>query len=152
MNKRIDRISPMIYCLLIVTSFVLILCIPQTRSVFKEVTAMHPFLMGFVKFSLLATVGEIFAARLEKKCWQFPRGVVAKFIVWGFFGIVIALMFKVYSGGVAFIIQSGIIDGKVGGIWSAFLTSLIMNATFGMALMISHKVTDTMINLGYVLK
>src|SRR5665647_506686 len=102
MNKRIDRISPMIYCLLIVTSFVLILCIPQTRSVFKEVTAMHPFLMGFVKFSLLATVGEIFAARLEKKCWQFPRGVVAKFIVWGFFGIVIALMFKVYSGGVAF--------------------------------------------------
>ncbi len=146
-NKK--NIGPMLFCIVVLVVFILVLVIPLSRELFKAATAAHPFIMGFVKFSLLATVGELFAIRLTKKTWCFPSGVAARACIWGFLGIVIALMFKVYSGGVAYIIELGLIPGISGRFGPAFLCSLLMNATFAPTMMIFHKITDTAITMKY---
>lgn len=145
--KKPNNIFPLFFSVAVVAVFVLVLALPGSREVFKAMTAAHPFVMGFVKFAFLATVGELIAIRLQRKQWLLPVGVFAKFIVWGLFGIVIALMFKVFAGGVGLLLANGILPGEGIALWSAFLTSLLMNATFGIALMSSHRVTDTIIVL-----
>jgi len=146
-NKK--NIGPLLFSIIVLAVFILILVISPSRELFKAATAAHPFLMGFVKFSLLATVGELFAIRLTKKTWRFPSGIAARACIWGFLGIVIALMFKVYSGGVAYIIQLGLFPGLSGRLFSAFVCSLLMNTTFAPTMMIFHKITDTAITMKY---
>ncbi|HVI40758.1 MAG TPA: hypothetical protein VM577_08860 [Anaerovoracaceae bacterium] len=147
MEKQKSDLFPLCFSIAAVAAFILVLTIPGSREVFKTMTATHPFVMGFVKFAFLATVGELIAIRLQKKRWLLPVGVFAKFIVWGLFGIVISLMFKIFAGGVGLLLANGILPGEGIAVWSAFLTSLLMNSTFGIALMSSHKVTDTIIVL-----
>lgn len=146
-KKQNTSLFPLCFSIVVVAAFVLVLAIPGSREAFKAMTAAHPFVLGFVKFAFLATVGELIAIRLQKKQWLLPVGVFAKFVVWGLFGIVIALMFKIFAGGVGLLLANGILPGEGIALWSAFLTSLLMNATFGIALMSSHRVTDTIIVL-----
>lgn len=147
MIKKQNNLFPLFFSILVIAAFILVLAIPASREVFKAMTGAHPFLMGFVKFAFLATVGELIAVRLQKKQWLLPTGVFAKFIVWGLFGVVIALMFKIFAGGVGFLLANGILPGEGNALWAAFLTSLLMNSSFGIALMGSHRVTDTIIVL-----
>lgn len=147
MKTQKSELFPLCFSIVAVAAFVLVLAIPGSREVFKTMTAAHPFIMGFVKFAFLATVGELIGIRLQKKRWLLPLGIFVKFIVWGLFGIVIALMFKVFAGGVGLLLANGVLPGEGIAVWSAFLTSLLMNLTFGIALMSSHRVTDTIIVL-----
>ena len=141
--------GPLLFSIAVLTVFILVLVITPSRELFKAATSAHPFLMGFVKFALLATVGELFAIRLTRKSWSFPSGFGARAFIWGFLGMVIALMFKVYSGGVAYIIQLGLIPAGSGRLLPALLCSLLMNATFAPTMMIFHKITDTAITMKY---
>jgi hypothetical protein len=143
------RVGPQLFCVAVLAAFILVLAFPPSKEAFKAATGAHPFLMGFVKFSLLATVGELLAIRLSKKSWSFPSGFFERAFVWGFLGMVIALMFKLYWGGVAYLIQLGLIPGASGRLLPAFLCSLLMNVTFGPTMMIFHKITDTAITMMY---
>lgn len=51
----------------VLAAFAAVLIIPQSREVFKSLSSAHPYIMGFIKFGLLATVGEVLALRLRKK-------------------------------------------------------------------------------------
>ncbi|HWQ77913.1 MAG TPA: hypothetical protein VN381_03810 [Anaerovoracaceae bacterium] len=146
-NKK--SAGPLLFSIIVLAAFILVLAFTPSRELFKAATAAHPFLMGFAKFALLATVGELLAIRLTKKFWSFPSGFFARAFVWGFLGMVIALMFKVYWGGVAYIIQMGFIPGASGPLLPAFLCSLVMNVTFAPTMMIFHKITDTAITMKY---
>lgn len=138
--------GPMMFSILVILAFILILTIPASREIFKAVTASHPFLTGFIKFSLLATVGELIAIRLTSNSWSFPSGVLERAFIWGFLGLVITLIFKVFVGGVAYAIQLGLFPFS-GRLFTAFLCSLLMNATFAPTMMIFHKITDTAISM-----
>jgi hypothetical protein len=111
MKEQKSSLFPLCFSIATVAAFVLVLAIPGSREVFKAMTAAHPFVMGFVKFAFLATVGELIAIRLQKKQWLLPTGIFAKFIVWGLFGVVIALMFKIFAGGVGLLLAGGILPG-----------------------------------------
>lgn len=50
----------------VLAAFAAVLIIPQSREVFKSLSSAHPYIMGFIKFGLLATVGEVLALRLRK--------------------------------------------------------------------------------------
>lgn len=149
MEKNKRNVAPQMFSTTVLAVFVLILVISPSRELFKETTAAHPFIMGFVKFSLLASVGELIAIRLTKKSWAFPSGFLARAFIWGFLGIVIALMFKVFSGGVAYILQLGLLPSFSGRLWPAFLCSVMLNAIFAPTMMIFHKITDTAITMKY---
>lgn len=98
--------------------------------------------MGFLKFTFLATVGELIAARISSGLWLLPPKIVARALIWGFIGAVLAFMLKIYSGGVTAVLAAGVLPGANSLFLKALLTSAVMNITFGPVMMGFHKMTD----------
>lgn len=140
MKKKIVII---LYILVSILGFAVILVIPASREVFKSLSSGHPYIMGFVKFALLATAGELIATRMAKKEWGVPPVIVARFVIWGFIGIWITFMMKVFSAAVA----SGVLPGSDIVFLKAFYTSVIMNTTFGPTFMALHKCSDRFLEM-----
>jgi len=70
---------------------VIFLILPSTHDLFIQFTARHPYYAGFIKFLVLATMGELLAIRIVSINWSAPTALVYRAIVWGFLGM--ALMF-----------------------------------------------------------
>jgi hypothetical protein len=146
-QKPKQTIAACLYCVAVILAFVLVLVIQSSRDIFLVLTGKHPFIMGFVKFALLATAGEIIALKISGGLFQFPRGMLFKMAVWGFIGMAIALMTPVFAAGVSQAQQNGILPGAGSVLATAFLTSLINNLGFGAAMMGFHTLSDTVIEL-----
>jgi hypothetical protein len=111
--------------------------------------------MGFIKFAVLATMGELLALRLAKGVWMHPVGMIAKIAVWGLIGVLIPFMFSFYSKGVsAMLEQVKVSQGTslLSIVYPAFLTSIIMNLTFGIVFMAMHRMSDTYIEMRFTHK
>lgn len=123
---------------------------------FKTATATHPYLMAFVKFAILATLGEMLALRIRKGVYNEPGfGIAPRMIVWGFLGMAITMSMVIFKNGTPYFLASlGISDlgtiqsvfsasaltwGKVG---VAFAVSVLMNSIFAPVMMTFHKCTD----------
>ena len=126
----------------------MLLIIPSTHFVFTAMTATHPYLMGFVKFAFLATMGELLALRLVQGDWKKPKGLLYKALIWGFLGMIIVLVFDIYAGGVTGSIKKGLLPSLGGNLGTAFFTSALMNLLFAPTFMAFHRITDTYIDLG----
>lgn len=136
-----------ILTLLLITA---LLVIPATQQIFIHLTNNYPYVMGFFKFAVLATMGELLALRLANHTWKKPVGLLYKVIVWGIIGVLITYMFSFYSAGVAAMLEgSRIASGILSTLISAFLTSLIMNLTFGIVFMALHRISDTYIEMRF---
>ena len=129
--------------------FVAILVVPATHKVFMDFTTAHPYLGGFIKFAILATMGELLAIRITKGDWLMPVGVIYRMIIWGFLGMVITLIFKIFGGGIALAMSNGALPGGDSKLLFAFFVASIMNCTFGPSFMAFHRCTDTYIDLKY---
>lgn len=117
-----------------------------TRELFEAATASQPYVMGFLKFAILATMGELLAVRIVKGEWEKPSGLAFRAFIWGFLGVVIVLIFKVFAGGVLFAQANGFLPTGHK-ILFAFFTSALMNMTFAPTMMGFHRITDTYIDL-----
>ncbi len=120
---------------------------PLTHDSFMNFTGAHPYIGGFIKFSILATLGELLAIRLSKGDYQKPHGLIARFILWGLIGILITLMFQIFSNGVLAAMDQGFLPGKGSAFLFALFTSSIMNLTFAPTFMAFHRYTDTVLDL-----
>lgn len=131
--------------LVLITSF---LIAPQSRELFINTTASHPYVMGFVKFAILSIMGEFLAVRLVSGHWQMVGGLLPKMFIWGLLGVAIVLMFALYTGGVDSASASGLLYTGYPGIkiLRAFYISAFMNLTFGPVFMAAHRITDTWID------
>jgi hypothetical protein len=125
------------------------LVVPATRQVFEFLTKAHPYLIGFAKFFVLATMGELLALRIVTGAWAAPRGLVQRAVIWGLLGMTIVLIFDVLAGGVAGSIRKGMLPGGESKLAFAFFVSTIMNLTFAPAMMLTHRMTDTWLDLRY---
>ncbi|MDA3932460.1 MAG: hypothetical protein PF513_06965 [Tenericutes bacterium] len=138
-----------IYILVIIGLFVF----ESTRLFVETQTKNHPYILGFIKTSILATSGELLASRIVTGNYFTKKGLLYRFIVWGILGMGFVLMFNVYSKGVIDSININLLPhlnntGFINNLYQAFLISLIMNLTFAPAFMMLHRVTDTYIDLG----
>ena len=135
--------------LILILAIVFFLLIPQTRDMFELATNAHPYLMGFIKFAILATMGEFLTLRIVNKKWKKPVGVPYRIIVWGFLGVVIVLVFDLFNSGVKEMLSNGMLPGKSSGFTLAFFTSLLMNSFFAPTMMAFHSITDAYIDLSH---
>lgn len=128
-----------------------VLIIPASREVFKTLSNTHPYLMGFAKFALLATAGELLAVRLAKKEWMLPSYVWARFLIWGIIGIWITYMMKIFGAGVGALMSSGLLPNPSNALLNsfikAFFISATMNLSFGPTFMALHKCSDTYLDI-----
>jgi hypothetical protein len=128
------------------------LAFEQTRNLFNAATSAHPYIMGFVKYSILATMGELLAIRIVSKDWKRPSGFIYRAIIWGFLGMVFVIIFKIFNQGVIAAQHAHYLPALASGfgalLLTSFLTSVFMNVFFAPTFMAFHRVTDTYIDLG----
>lgn len=130
-------------------TFIAILIVPSTHEVFIKFTTTHPYIGGFIKFFILATMGELLAIRIVSGQWNIPCGIAYRAIIWGFLGMVIVLIFNVFAVGVKGALMKGLLPGGDSNLAFAFFVSSIMNLTFAPTMMAFHRITDTYIDLKY---
>ena len=139
------------YVVLALCSFAAILIIPASREVFKTLSSTHPYIMGFIKFAILATAGELLAIRLAKKQWALPSYVWARFLIWGVIGIWITYMMKIFGAGVDALMGAGLLPTAQNALFNsfikAFFISATMNLSFGPTFMALHKCSDTYLDI-----
>ena len=133
----------------ILAAFVGFIALPTTHNIFVTFTAGHPYISGFIKFALLATMGEMLVVRLSTKAWKKAPGFIWRVAVWGFLGMVITLIFSIFSGGVMGALDKGLLIGKGNTFAFAFFTSFWMNMTFAPTMMAFHRFTDTYLDLKF---
>lgn len=129
--------------------WILILAIPTTRVVFIEVTDAHPYLGGFFKFFILASMGDWLGVRILKGEWIIPKGFIFKAVVWGVIGMMITLVFTVFTSGAGAAQSVGRLPFAGSKLAQAFFGSTIMNLTFGPMMYIYHKFGDLFIDVKY---
>lgn len=122
--------------------------VPGSRTAVMGFTAQHPYIMGFVKFGILASMGELVAVRIGSGAWKKTIGFGWKAVVWGVIGMVVTLMFEMFSSGVRGAIGKGLLWAGPSGFdrfGTAFLISSTMNLVFAPVFMTAHRFTDTYI-------
>jgi hypothetical protein len=103
--------------------------------------------VGFAKFCVLATLGELMALRIVGGAWKAPVSLVPRALIWGFLGMAIVLVFEVFGAGVAGVLKKGLLPGGGSRLAFAFFVSTIMNLTFAPVMMLTHRMTDTYLDL-----
>lgn len=120
-----------------------------TRNFFLTFAAEYKLLGGFVKFFVLASIGDFISIRLKSGTWILPKNMFFKAVVWGFIGMVIVIIFGIFSGGVASLQAVGVLPFEGGLIATAFFISFFMNLTFAPTMMAFHRMTDTYLDMKY---
>ena len=130
-------------------AFITILVVPVTHEMFVKFITEHAYMGGFIKFFMLATMGELLARRIVTGDWNIPNGLLYRAFVWGLLGMVIVLIFSVFAAGIAGALENGFLPGGNSKFAFAFFVSFIMNLSFAPTMMAFHRVTDTFIDLKY---
>jgi hypothetical protein len=136
--------------IVVITAFVLM---PSTKPIFNELTMKYPYIMGFIKTAILASMGEILVSRIKTGRYFSGKGFMMKSIVWGFLGMIFVLIFKVFSSGVIAAQSASLLPSIqqqtfIQTLLTAFLISVIMNLFFAPSFMLLHRITDGYIELG----
>lgn len=129
--------------------WVVMLVTPTSRATFLSFTGSHPYLGGFIKFSILATMGDLLGTRLGKGAYIIPKGMIYRAIVWGVIGMMVSLVFTVFMGGALAAQKAGLLPFENITLAQAFFGSFIMNLTFGPMMMVFHRFMDLFIDAKY---
>lgn len=129
----------------IIFAIAVLLAVPGSRGQYESIVDTFPYLSGFVKFLLLASMGELLVIRLKEGRWRRSTGFYAKAVAWGVIGVFITFMFRFYYLSVHALQAQGALPGGGIAITGAFFTSFFMNATFGFVFMTAHRFSDVII-------
>lgn len=92
------------------------------------------------------------AIRIVSGDWAKPVGVIWRAAIWGFLGMMIALVFSLYAAGVTAAMKVGCCllseAGFAHSLAFAFFASALMNCLFAPTFMAFHRITDTYIDMG----
>lgn len=145
--------SDILFALVVVILFSPFFVFEQVYAWYISFNDSHGMVMSFLKFALLATMGEMLGLRISTGSYYFKGfGVLPRAIVWGFFGMVINMAIIIFSTGVpAFAAYLGMDNAREvfagpmswGKLGLAFAVSVTMNILFGTVFMTFHKITDT---------
>ncbi len=136
--------------ILALCGFSSLLIIPTTHQAFVTATQSYPYLMGFLKFAILATMGELLAIRIVSGKWQKTIGMMYKAVIWGVLGMCVVLMFDIYLNGVMSAIKKGLLyvgDNALSKVLTAFYISALMNLSFAPVFMAAHRMTDLYVEM-----
>lgn len=124
-----------------------LILVPPMTTIYQELNLSHPYIVAFLKFMIMAPLGELLALRITHNQWRKPAFFGTRVIIWGFLGVMIALAFQLFYNGVLVTAEKGMLpfgDSK----WArAFYTSFLMNVWFAPSFMGLHRFSDTFLDL-----
>ena len=148
--KRSDFLVFVLFCCLFLPFFLF----PSAYAFFLSFNARHSYISSFIKFAVLATLGESIGLRIRTGRYTAPGyGFLPRAIVWGFLGITIKIAFVIFGEGGQPVLSSFGIHFPPGEIlkesqfswlklFTAFTVSMTMNLFFAPVFMTFHKITD----------
>ena len=124
--------------------FIIFLTVPVTHQAFFGFTDQHKIIGGFIKFFFFASIGDLLSQRITKGNYR-VLGFFYKALVWGFIGIVIVLIFEIFSQGVLSLQNQNLLPFAGNIFFFALFTSIFMNVIFAPTMMLFHRITDAYI-------
>ena len=126
--------------------------VPNVYEAYKDFNHLHGVVLSFVKFALLATLGESIGLRIVSgKYNKQGFGLIPRALVWGCLGVFIKFSFIVFITGtpnllhyLGFPIDGTIMKGdfSVLKLLGSFSISVLLNTIFAPVMMTLHKITD----------
>lgn len=120
---------------------------------YKLFNTSHGMIMSFIKFAILATLGEMLGLRISSgEYLNKTFGIIPRMVVWGVLGMGINMAMIIFSKGVPLFLEymgmqnaSQIIGGEfcLNKVFVALSISVAMNTIFAPVFMTFHKITDT---------
>ena len=147
------RTKDLIFILIVIAVFLPFIISDTFYDWYLSFNAEHGMVMSFLKFGILATMGELLGLRISRGVYYFKGfGVLPRAIVWGILGMGINMAFIVFSTGVPAFAEylgvkdtAAILSGALS--WQkvalAFSISVVLNSIFAPVFMTLHKITDT---------
>jgi hypothetical protein len=112
----------------------------------------HGLIMSFIKFSILATLGEVIGLRIRTgRYHQKGFGLIPRAIVWGFLGVTIYMAFAIFAAGTPLLLEkvgfrnAGLIlhsDLSWKKVLVSFSIGTALNLFYAPVMMTFHKITD----------
>lgn len=112
----------------------------------------HGVLMSFIKFAVLATLGEVIGLRIKTGNYhQKGFGLIPRALVWGFLGITIYMAFAIFAAGTpVFLERLGFANAQSllyselswKKVLVSFSISTALNLFYAPVMMTFHKITD----------
>jgi hypothetical protein len=148
--KRPDFFILALFCLLFLPFFIF----RPAFEFFLRFNSDHSYIASFIKFAILATLGESIGLRIRTgKYTATGFGFIPRALVWGVLGITIKMAFVIFgAGGQPLLSGMGVHfpDGEIltksGFSWlkllTAFTVSTTLNLFFAPVFMTFHKITD----------
>lgn len=150
MRKNVQDI---VFVVGITAFFLPFFAIEKVFYAYEQFNLNHPLVMSFLKFAILATLGEIIGLRIKKGVYHEKRfGLMSRAVVWGFLGITIKAAFVIFASGVPMFLEKMGINGVVASmrgeftmlkLLAAFSISAAMNLIYAPVMMTFHRITDT---------
>lgn len=147
------RAKDFVFILIVIAVFLPFTISDTIYNWYLSFNAEHGMVMSFLKFGILATMGELLGLRISRGVYYFDGfGVLPRAIVWGILGMGINMAFIVFSTGVPAFMgymgmdnPSGVMSGTLTleKVLLAFSISVVMNSIFAPVFMTLHKITDT---------
>ena len=122
---------------------------PQTKDIFIAFVEKFKYLSNFVKFAILATMGELLAIRMKNGKWIKPEGFIARVIAWGCMGMIVGVVMAIFASGVVSAQKAGYLPFYGTRIPTAFLTSFLNNLFFAPVLMGMHRIAHSYIEIKF---
>ena len=144
--------SDIIFIIVFVGLFVPFFVSERLYEFFVWFSTDWAFTASFIKFAILATMGEMLGSRLRKGVYL-PEGfaLIYRAVVWGFLGMTVKAAFMIFGGGVPLIVSylgmenpQAVMAGPVTGarVLLAFAISAFLNIFYAPVLMVTHRVSD----------
>lgn len=145
--------SDLLFLLFFLTLFIPFFISKPLYELYNGFNRDHGMVMSFIKFAVLATMGEMIALRIRKGVYNEPGfGIAPRAVVWGFIGLAIKLAFTVFATGTPIFLEYLGVKDSVSAmkgdfsslkLLNAFCISVTMNIIFAPVMMTFHKITDT---------
>ncbi len=146
------RKKDLFFLILISIIFVPFFLSDNLLGFYSEFNKNHGLITAFLKFAILATIGESIGLRIKEKVYIKKRfGLLPRAIVWGFLGITIKIAFVIFASGTpVFLIYMGVNNADiimqkslcVDKFIVALAISVAMNIIYAPVMMTIHKITD----------
>lgn len=147
------RRQDLIFALAVVALFLPFFLSDTIYDWYKTFNAAHGMVMSFLKFGILATLGEMLGLRIATFRYLSPTfGVVARMVVWGLLGMGINMAMIIFSKGTPLFLEymgfSNAVEAFTADaltwdkFWVALSVSVAMNSIFAPVFMTLHKITD----------
>jgi hypothetical protein len=126
---------------------------PEVYEAYSNFNASNGMIMSFIKFAVLATLGEVIGLRIKTgNYYRKGFGVIPRAIVWGFLGLGINAAFIIFSSGTPVFLSYIGLDVSAETIknpafsgmklLTSFSISVFLNLIFAPVFMTLHRITD----------